>query len=106
MEQTKERKYFWISRAYDDGSNCDGCVHNYVDEDGIGQRYRNCAILDAETNDMDCEAYVPHTVFIERADDTTEEFNCLAVNEEHAIELWDAAGGVTKEDDFVCAEAV
>jgi len=101
MKQTAERKYFWISRAYDDGSHCEECVHNWTDEDGAGQKYRNCAILDVMTKDTDCAAYVPHTVFIERADGSTEEFKCLAVNEEHAIELWD---GVAEEDDFVTVE--
>jgi len=105
MEQTKERKYFWISRAYDDGDACDDCEHKWTDYDGVGRDYRMCAILESDTKRMDCAAYLPHTVYVEREDGSTETFECEAVDHDHAIELWGAAGGKAGDEDIVDAEA-
>ena len=105
--ETKQRKLFWIAKAFEDGEQCEYCAMSNIVEGGYrGESFRECDILEGKTKDMDCEGYVPHTVFVERADDTTLTFDCLAVNEEHAMEQYDAQNTDKRSDDFVCAEAV
>lgn len=107
MEMTNTRKIYWIAEAFEDGERCDDCYYNSRVEGGdTGEWFRECDILEGRSKDYDveCRNFVPHTVYVERADGSEFFFDCLAFNEEHAIELYDLKH-TTQSDDVVSAEA-
>ena len=106
MQMTNTRKLYWIAQA-DGGENCEDCMYNRRVEGGdTGEWFSLCDLAEGRYKDYDfeCHNFVPHTVYVERADGSEFFFDCLALNPEHAIELYDLKH-TTKADDVVSAEA-